>query len=251
MTMTVGSGPFGHEPSGTFNVEMPQRGLEYLDEFPRRVRALRGDAVVVDSLATRLLYRQHSLPVWVFPKEDVSPDLLGAGTSLLDDGLARGLVHVEWDAVDTWLEEDEEVIVHPRDPYHRLELRDSSRQVTIALEGEILAETTGALALFEAGLPARWYIPREDVRAALQPNSEVRTGCAYKGYAEYYDVRVGERVEPFLAWHYDDPVAGMERIRSRVCFFNERVDLSLDGVLEARPQTLWSGTDWVKANRPP
>jgi uncharacterized protein (DUF427 family) len=246
MTVTVGTGPFGHRPSGQFNLEMPQRGLEYLDAFPRRVRAVRAGEVVVDSLGTKLLYQQHRLPVWVFPKEDVRLDLLGAGARHYEDGLAAGLVHVEWGAVDKWLEEEEEVIVHPRDPYHRLELRDTSRRVTISLDGEVLAETTRAIALFEASLPPRWYLPFEDVRAELVANSEVRTGCAYKGYADYYDVQVGDRVEPFLAWHYKEPLSGMERIRGLLCFFNERVDVSLDSVLEERPKSQWSGTGWAK-----
>jgi uncharacterized protein (DUF427 family) len=247
MTITVGSGPFGHRPSGEFNVEMPQRGLEYLDAFPRRVRAIRAGEVVVDSLGTKLLYEQHRLPVWVFPREDVRLDVLGSAARLYEDGLAEGLVHVEWGAVDQWLEEDEEVIVHPRDPYHRLELRHTSRRVKVSLEGEVLAETTRAIALFEASLPPRWYFPLEDVRAELAPNSEIRTGCAYKGYADYYDVRVAGRVEPLLAWHYEDPLSGMERIRGLVCFFNERVDVGLDGVLQERPQSQWSGTDWAKS----
>jgi uncharacterized protein (DUF427 family) len=246
VTITVGTGPFGHRPGGEFNFDVPRRGIQYLDAFPRRVRALAGGEVVVDSLGVKLLYEQHRLPVWCFPREDVRLDRLGDGAWIYEDGLARGLVGVRWDAVDQWLEEDEEVIVHPRDPYHRIELRDTSRLVSVALDGETLAESTSAVALFEASLPPRWYLPPEDVRAELVANSEVRTGCAYKGWASYDDVRVGERIEPFLAWHYVDPLKGIERIRDRICFFNERVDLRLDGELQERPRTQWSGTDWAK-----
>jgi uncharacterized protein (DUF427 family) len=247
MTITAGTGPFGHRPSGEFNFEVPGDGIQYLDAFPRRVRALAGGEVVVDSLGTKMLYEQRSLPVWCFPREDVRLELLGEDDAwTYEDGLAKGLVGIRWDAVDQWLEEDEEVIVHPRDPYHRLELRDTSRLVTVAVDGETLAESTGALALFEAGLPARWYLPAEDIRAELVANPDVRTGCSYKGWASYDDVGVGDRVEPFLAWHYEDPLEGMERIRDRICFFNERVDLRLDGELQERPETQWSGTEWAK-----
>jgi uncharacterized protein (DUF427 family) len=247
MTMTVGTGPFGHRPGGEFNFEVPPRGIQYLEEFPRRVRALAGGEVVVDSLGVKLLHEQHRLPVWCFPRADVRLDLLEKdGAWVYEEGLARGLVGIHWDAVDRWLEEDEEVIVHPRDPYHRLELRDTSRLVTVALDGETLDESSAALALFETSLPPRWYLTRDDVRAELVANPKVRTGCAYKGWASYHDVRIGDRTEPFLAWRYEDPLGGMERIEDRICFFNERVDLSLDGELQERPRSQWSGTEWAE-----
>jgi uncharacterized protein (DUF427 family) len=246
MTITVGSGPLGHRPGGEFNFEVPRRGAQYLEDFPRRVRALVGGQVVVDSLGVKLLHEQHSLPVWCFPPEDVRIDQLGEGAWIYPDGLAEGLIGIRWDAVEQWLEEDEEVLFHPRDPYHRVELRDTSRHVEVALEGEALAESSSALALFEASLPTRWYLPAEDVRAELVANRSVRTGCAYKGWASYHDVRIGERLEPVLAWLYEDPLEGVERIEGRICFFNERVDLSLDGELQERPRTQWSRTTWAQ-----
>jgi uncharacterized protein (DUF427 family) len=249
MTMTVGSGPFGHSPGGEFNFDAPREGVQYLEDFPRRVRARIGDDAVVDSLGVKLLHEQHSLPVWCFPREDVQLDRLGDGAWIYEDGLAEGLVGIRWDAADRWLEEDEEVIVHPRDPYHRIELRDTSRLVTVALDGETLAESSRSLVLFEASLPTRWYLPPEDVHAELVLNPDLRTGCAYKGWASYVDVHVGDRVEPFLAWRYIDPLEGLERSTGRICFFNERVDLSLDGELQERPRTGWSGTDWAKEAR--
>ena len=100
--------------------------------------------------------------------------------------------------------------------------------------------------VFEAGLPGRWYFTADEVRAELALNDDVRTGCAYKGWASYDDVRVADRTEPFLTWHYEEPLDGVERIKDRICFFNERVDLRLDGELQDRPRTQWSGTDWVK-----
>ena len=248
MTITVGTGPLGHKPAGEFNIEVPRRGIQYLEDFPRRVRAILDGETVVDSLGVRLLHEQHSLPVWCFPREDVRLDRLGDGAAWIhEDGLAEGLVGVGWDTVDVWLEEDEEVIAHPRDPYHRIDLRDTSRLVTVALDGETLAESSNAVALFEASLPPRWYLPAEDVRVELVANPEVRTGCAYKGWASYDDVRVGDRLERVLAWHYEDPLEGVERIGGRVCFFNERVDLSLDGEIQERPRNLWSRLQWADA----
>jgi uncharacterized protein (DUF427 family) len=247
--MTVGTGPFGHRPAGEFNFDAPRSGMQYLEAFPRRVRALAGGEVVVDSIGVKMLHAQHSLPVWCFPAEEVRTDRLpDGGWWTYDDGLAEGLVGIRWDAVDRWLEEDEEVIVHPRDPYHRVELRETSRRVAVSLDGETLGESTRALVAFETSLPARWYLPREDVAAELVPNGEVRTGCAYKGWASYVDVKVGDRTEPFLAWTYEEPLRDVDRIKDRICFFNERVDLAVDGELEERPRTQWSSTDWVRAD---
>jgi|SRR5215217_2560069 len=245
--MTAGTGPFGHQPAGSFNFELPAERIEYLEPFPRRIRALVGGEIVIDTLNARLLHQQRRLPVWCFAPADVRRDALPEdAVSSHEGGPAKGLVEVRWDAVDQWLEEDDEVIVHPRDPYHRLELRDTSRSVRVELNGELLAESSNALVLFETSLPARWYLGPEDVRAELVPNSNVRTGCAYKGWASYYDVRFGDETEPFLAWYYEDPLEEVKRIRGRVCFFNERVDLLVDGELQERPVTQWSGTDWAK-----
>lgn len=248
MTMTVGTGPFGHRPAGELNFEVPRHGVEYIEPFPRRIRGFAGGETVVDSVGVKMLHAQHSLPVWVFPPGDVLTDRLGdRGAWTYSDGLAKGMIGVRWDAVDRWFEEEEEVIVHVRDPYHRIELRETSRLVTVELDCVTLAESSGPLALFEASLPTRWYMPLEDVQIELIANTYVRTGCAYKGWAEYEDVRVADRIEPFLAWHYSEPLRGMERIKDLICFFNERVDLLVDGELQERPRTVYTTTDWAEA----
>jgi uncharacterized protein (DUF427 family) len=245
MTMTVGTGPFGHRPAGRFNFEVPSARIQYLETFPRRIRAFVRGAVVVDSVNVQMLHEQHHLPAWCFPPKDVRLAVLGDGAWRYEDGLAKGLVGVRWDAVDRWLEEDEEVIVHPRDPYHRIELRDSSRHVQVAVAGETLAVSSAPLALFETSLPTRWYFGSEEISAELVPSADASTGCAYKGWASYFDVQVAGRVEPALAWRYEHPLEGMERIRDRVCFFNERVELIVDGEIQDQPRTLWSTTDWL------
>lgn len=246
MAITVGSGPFGHRPGGEFDFDPPPK-VQYLEDSPRRIRGFLGGEPVVDSRRVKLLHESRRLPVWCFPREDVRMDALPDDAAwVYEDGLAEGLVGIEFDALERWLEEDEEAIVHPRDPYHRIDVRESSRQVEVAVDGETLAASTRALALFEASLPTRWYLPREDVRAGLVPNDRVRTGCAYKGFASYYDVRVGDRLEPFLAWWYPDPLEDAGRIAGRICFFNERVELAIDGELQSCPETQWSGTKWAE-----
>jgi uncharacterized protein (DUF427 family) len=251
MTLTVGDGPFGHHPAGRFNFSVPD-DVEYLEESPRRVRGIVNGEAAIDSRRVKLLHASGTLPVWCFPPEDVKMELLREGDAWVhEEGLAHGLVGVRFDAIDRWLEEDEEAIVHPRDPYHRIDVRSSSRRVVVSLDGVTLADSIEALALFESSLPTRWYLPRDDVVAELVRREGFRTGCAYKGYAGYWDVRVGNRLEPALAWQYDDPLDDVGRIAGRVCFFNERVDLELDGELEPRPRTAWSGTDWLSGDLGP
>ena len=142
--------------------------------------------------------------------------------------------------MDHWYEEDEEIFIHPRDPYHRVDVLRSDRDVHVSLDGEDLARSTRALALFETNLPTRWYLPREDVSAELI-DSETVTGCPYKGMASYYSVQLGDgRVERDLVWCYREPYDEVARIAGLVCFFNERVDLKLDGDLQERPESPWS-----------
>ena len=138
--------------------------------------------------------------------------------------------------MDEWYEEDEPAIVHARDPYHRTDVLDSSRHVRVSVDGELVAETTRARVVFETGLPPRWYIPPGDVRGELLSDSGTHTGCAYKGFASYWSV--GD--EDGVAWYYPEPTRDFERIKGRIAFFNERVDLEVDGELQERPETQWS-----------
>src|SRR5579884_2661767 len=159
----------------------------------------------------------------------------------------KDLIGFYWNRIDQWFEEDEEVFVHPRDPYHRIDLLASDRHVRISLDGELLAESHRALALFETGLPTRWYLPREDVVAELEPSDKI-TRCPYKGTATYHSAG-GEQD---LVWCYEDPLTEVGRIAGLVCFFNERVDLELDGELQERPESPWShGVRSEAPNAPP
>ena len=137
--------------------------------------------------------------------------------------------------MDHWYEEDEEIVVHPRDPYHRVDVVRSDRHVTVSLNGELLAESTSPTALFESNLPPRWYLPAEDIRAELEPSDTI-TRCPYKGTASYYSVKLdsGEVVKD-LVWYYAEPIVEATRIKGLLCFFSERVDLELDGEVQERP----------------
>ena len=94
--------------------------------------------------------------------------------------------------------------------------------------------------LFETYLPTRYYLPREDVRMELLEPTDTRTACAYKGFARYWSARVGDRVVRDIAWSYEEPHNFAEAVEGMICFFNERVDISIDGVAVERPRTPWS-----------
>jgi uncharacterized protein (DUF427 family) len=146
--------------------------------------------------------------------------------------------------MDQWFEEGEEVFGHPRDPYHRIDVLRTDRRVRITLEGELLAESERAMALFESNLPTRWYLPREDVVAALTPSDTI-TLCPYKGTASYYSVELDGGKD--LVWVYEDPLPDALKIKDLLCFFNERVDVELDGELQERPVSPWSHGIGTKA----
>jgi uncharacterized protein (DUF427 family) len=137
---------------------------------------------------------------------------------------------------DAWYEEDEPVVGHPRDPFHRVDMRRSSRHVRVELDGEPLAESSRATLLFETSLPTRFYLPREDVLIDLHPSGK-RTYCPYKGQASYWSLDVPGRTHQDVAWSYEDPLQDAAPITGLVAFFDERVDVVLDGERRPRPRT--------------
>ena len=138
-----------------------------------------------------------------------------------------------------WLEEDEPIVGHPRDPFHRIDVIRSSRSVRIELGGRLLAESTRATLLFETMLPIRFYLPPEDVRVDLEPSS-TRTWCAYKGEAGYWSVALPSGAVPDVAWGYEAPLHDAIGVSGLVAFFDERLDVVLDGQPRERPLTPWS-----------
>ena len=214
---------------------LPAAALPHVEDSPRWMRARLGAEVAVDSKRARLLYEAGRLPRLFFPEDDVRFDIV-PGTSIerLEDvpGL-DGYVHVDWNAMDEWFEEDEPAFGHVRDPYHRLDARRTSRHVRVLIDGETVVDSTRAVALFETGLPTRWYLPPEDVRMDLLDRSGVRTTCAYKGHADH----LSHPGEPNIAWTYDEAAPEVAPIEGLICFYDEWVDVEVDGEPQERPAT--------------
>jgi uncharacterized protein (DUF427 family) len=152
----------------------------------------------------------------------------------------RELVRFRWDALDEWLEEDELVYVHPRSPYSRVDILASSRRVQVMVDGVELADSSRPHILFETGLPPRYYVPLSDVRTELLTPSDRVTQCPYKGTANYWSVQVGDRRYDDFVWMYRSPLAESAKVAGLVCFYNEKVDLIIDGVAQERPRTPFS-----------
>jgi uncharacterized protein (DUF427 family) len=276
MSLTMGNAPFGENPGGRFNAPIQQReALLYFEAVPQRVRAIFAKETVVDSGAAKLLHESGRLPVYYFPHDDVRPEALvpserttrcpwkgeasywslrvgerdapDAAWSyrepLESASFLAGHVAFYWDALDEWFAEDEQLFGHPRDPYHRIDVYKSSRHVRVSRGGDVIADTRRAKILFETSLPPRYYMPAEDVRTDLPVPSARRSRCAYKGSASYWSVRVGGRVVEDLVWAYPEPQHDAAPVRDLLCFFNERVDLEVDGELQERPKTQWSRDD--------
>lgn len=156
--------------------------------------------------------------------DDVRP---GAAYRIDDDDLAG---HTLLDfAAFGWLEEDEPVLGHPCDPYHRIDVRRSSRLVRVEAGGEVLAESARPLLMFETNLPVRFYLPREDVRISRLAPSSTRTYCPYKGQASYWSVDGGDESLRDIAWTYREPLPDSPQIAGLVAFYDERVDVTVDG----------------------
>jgi uncharacterized protein (DUF427 family) len=145
-----------------------------------------------------------------------------------------------WGAMDAWYEEEEEVFVHARDPHKRVDVLRSSRHVRIAIAGETVAETRRPTLLFETSLPTRYYLTPDDVRTDLLEPSDTTSRCPYKGIARYWSARIGGELARDVVWSYPEPIAECPKIEELLCFFNERVDLYVDGEFQPRPQTPWS-----------
>ena len=141
----------------------------------------------------------------------------------------------EWDRMDAWFEEEEEVFVHPHDPYKRIDLLHSSRHIEVSLDGVKLADTRRPTILYETGAPIRYYMPKPDVRMDLLEPTDNRTGCAYKGFARYWSLTVGQIRRENIAWSYAMPIADCAKIAGLVAFYNEQVNLIVDGVPQERP----------------
>jgi uncharacterized protein (DUF427 family) len=187
-----------------------------------------------------VLHGRHPFGIHTTPGEvlDVSAGGAtreGAAFKPSDPDLA-GYVVLDFHAFDQWYEEDDPILAHPRDPFHRVDVLHSSRHVRVELDGELLAESKRPIIVFETGLPPRYYLPREDVRRELRPIDK-RTLCAYKGEASYLSLEIGGEQRGDLLWSYEHPLDGATPLTGRVAFFNEKVDIVVDGRRHEQPQS--------------
>ncbi len=244
-----------------------QRGRVRVEQGAKRVRAYLGGELVADTIRPLLVWEGPSYPAYYFPAEDVRAELLepegaiahspsrgqgrtfavnagskraaGAALRYQDSPIEalRDAIRLEWDAMDGWFEEDEEVFTHPRNPYTRVEILASSRLVVVSVDGVALAESTSPRLLFETGLPVRCYVPRTHVRMDLLELSDRLTHCPYKGTAQAWNVRLGDTVHENLAWSYPTPLPESQRIAGLMAFYDEKVDVDVDGIRQTRPET--------------
>jgi uncharacterized protein (DUF427 family) len=236
--------------------------LNRIELSQRWVRAQVGGEFVVDSKRPLLVWEHEKYPTYFFPIQDVRMDYLtkvsqtGSRTfwHLTINGQQveraayayhnqpgiEGYVAFFWQKMDHWFEEEEEVFVHARDPYKRVDVMPSSRHVRVELDGVTVAETKQPFLLFETNLPTRYYIPSSDVNMAILTPTDTQTRCPYKGVASYWSATIGDKVYKDLVWSYPEPIPECPKIKEFLCFYNEKVDLYVDGELQERPQTYWS-----------
>jgi uncharacterized protein (DUF427 family) len=227
----------------------------------KRVRAYLGGDLVADTTRPLLVWEHPRFPVYYIPLEDVRAELVPTGERehspsrgqaevcdvRTDNGRApasalrfggspladlEDSVRIEWSAMDEWLEEDEPVYTHPRDPYTRVDALSSSRHVRVVVDGVIVAESTRPVLLFETGLPVRYYLPLPDVRLDLLVKSSRKTHCPYKGTAAYWSLQVDDKAHDDVVWIYRTPLPECWPIADMACFYNERTEIWVDGELD-------------------
>jgi len=240
-----------------------------VERSPKRVRAMVGGQTVLDTRAAMLVWEHPYYPTYYVPADDIRAALVEAAdptgrtthadlgpARVLDvraggqqrpraalafpdatDASLRGLVRVTWESMDEWMEEDEPVYVHPRDPYKRIDILASSRHVHVVVGDVTVADSRQPRILFETGLPPRYYLPPPDVRMDLLEPTDSVTRCPYKGDATWWSLEVDGKSHDDLAWMYRAPTPESQKIAGLVAFYDERVDLYLDGALQDRPKT--------------
>jgi uncharacterized protein (DUF427 family) len=256
------------------DVLMAELGSLRYEPIDKRIRATAGDATVVDSTRALLVWEpKRIVPSYAVPAADIAAEIVTGG-----DGAAQpehpptlsgrpvydpsvpfavhtapgepvvvggaagfrpaeldGYVVLDFRGFDAWYEEDERNFAHPRDPFHRIDILHSTRHVIVEAGGETLAESARPYLLFEPPLPVRYYLPPDDVRLDRLAPSETATACAYKGHASYWALDGRD-----VAWYYTQPLREAAEITGRIAFFNEHVDIVVDGERLERPVTPWS-----------
>jgi len=245
------------------------RGSVRIEPGHKRVRAYLNGELVADTRTPFLVWEHPYYPTYYLPAADVRAALIDADETehspsrgdaeILHVKVAtataeraarrypaspleqlRSLVRIDWNAMTEWLEEDEPVYTHPRDPYKRVDILASSRHVRVELDGVTVAESRQPRILFETGLPPRYYLPLPDVRMDLLRPSETTSHCPYKGTASYWSVDAGRGEHKDIVWIYRTPLAESQKIAGLACFYDERADVYLDGELQDKPKTPFS-----------
>lgn len=236
----------------------------HVEPVPRRIRGTVGGRVAFDTRRALYVWEWRAYPQWSIPVEDMAEGVLVDEGHTEDRGVAsarrhglrvgsevragaawvwaddapeplRGTVRFEWDALDSWFEEDEPVFVHPRSPYSRIDTRRSSSSVRVEIDGVVLADAPHCVKLYETGLPTRYYLDRGYVDLSKLRHSDTVTGCAYKGMTSSYWSFVNDgATHEDIAWAYDYPTNQATGVAGMVTFYNERVDLYVDGTLLPR-----------------
>ncbi|PRY40380.1 DUF427 domain-containing protein [Umezawaea tangerina] len=240
----------------------PPVPVDHVQPVPRRIRALLAGEVLLDTTRALYVWEHPYYPQYYVPRADVRPAVLvdehrdkptSRGVARLH-GVRAGAEHragaalhypdfhdavrFDWAAADLWFEEDEQVFVHPRSPYVRVDALRSSRTVRIELDGVVVAESSTPVLVFETGLPTRYYLSRTDVDFRVLTRTATVTACPYKGTTtDYWSIVTPTGTHQDLAWSYSFPTKEMLPIAGLVAFYNEKVDVLLDGVLQERPVT--------------
>jgi len=248
----------------------PIAPVNHVQPVPRRIRAVLAAQTVLDTTRALYVWEWPHYPQYYIPLADVRRGLLvpegqtrrsrrgledlhalrvsdverpHAARVLSEspvEGLA-GTVRFAWEALDAWYEEDEQVFVHPRNPYVRVDALRSTRPLRVELDGVVLAESSSPVLVFETGLPTRYYVDRTDVDFTHLVPSDTVTACPYKGTTSaYWSVLIGSAKHADLAWSYDFPTRQLLPVTGLIAFYNEKVDIVLDGQLLERPKTHFS-----------
>ncbi|KZV65971.1 DUF427-domain-containing protein [Peniophora sp. CONT] len=242
------------------NPPFPPAG--YSEDVVRRVRVLFGGKYVADAPKPKLVWEHPGWPLYYFPKEHVAEEYLKNASQSVDgkstydlvvgnktvegaatvftDGDFAGYVKINFTAADAWFEEDQRVYVHPKDPYKRVLVLPSSKHIRVEVDGVEVANTKSSQLLYETGLPVRAYIPLVDVRVDILTPAELVTSCPYKGDANYYDINLPSGKKEGLAWWHKFPTVESAPIAGHVAFYDEEVDVWVDGVKQELELSLGS-----------
>jgi uncharacterized protein (DUF427 family) len=250
-------GPLATGSVGHFLTEqpMPPR-LLFAEPLRRRMRVRFADQWIADSEDVILLHETGRYPVAYFPRDDIGTGILIAEDRLtthqnLGDSawftvkvghqeanhaawqhtdlpayasVLEGRLAFAWRSMDAFYEEDERIVGHAADAYHRIDIRSTSRHLVVKDTEQVIADTRRPLALYESGFAPRWYVPREDIDESALKHIDVQTFCPYKGIASYYDI--GDRKR--AAWSYVDAWPEVGRVRNLVSFEPDKIDVFLD-----------------------